>query len=390
MKYLVGIISCLLLAGSVWAQNIDEARMSRDLEIAEDILNSLLHQNQEDNMVWKGTDVRSNYVPDYGVILTIPSNKRGWPISFRIGDKESRIVLRDGMKIEGDAEEIITGVTEKYEAHLTSVMETFLVDYADLIGQLKPSDKIMVKSEQKQTSMFVIGGGDHRYNFNYRSGSGQNDDDDDNEENEDCCEDLNKDYILSAEVKKSDLVDYKSGKINREQLVDRLVMEKTEVSERKEPELELLSSIFYRLYKSDLSETYFATRAPQYDRVVNFGVIYEWRVYSSNIDNDKHNMPTIDAYNLTPEERNRKVEELYPKFKEQFKRHMLEYGRTLKGLKPDELLMFKVRLTECKGCTIPKSIELSVKRSVLDDFEKQKITLVAAASKVTLREHMTE
>lgn len=401
MKYLITLI--IALSGiHASAQDIDEGRMTRDIQIAEDIINGLIEQESKTNRLFKSIDVTGNYIQDYGVIFNIPVKGGIWPLGLNVWEGESgEFVISDKVKEKDDKNgkqhlsyaysgEEFEELQESRDDYLQEVMETFLVDYADLIGQLKPTDKIMLKSEQKRGGVFVIGGGDQRYRFNFRSGGGSNDDEDESgEENvneEDCCEEASGNYVLSSEVKKSDLTAYKSGKIDRDQLVSRILMEKTESVSGREPELELLATIFQRLYKSDLSETYFATRAPEYDRIIKFGVIYNWRVYSSNIDNDRHNMPTVDLYNLSPEERNRKVEELYPKFKEQFIGNMVEYGRTLKGLQGDDILMFKIKLTQCENCSIPKSIELSVKRSVLDDYEKQRIDLAAAKSKVAVKE----
>ena len=97
-------------------------------------------------------------------------------------------------------------------------------------------------------------------------------------------------------------------------------------------------------------------------------------------------MPTIDKHGLTVEERNSQVEELYPLFIDQFKKQLIEYGRTLKGLDKDEILMFKIRLTQCQGCSIPTTVTASVKQSVLEDYERQKIDVGQAAFQVKITE----
>ncbi len=403
MKNLVGLLVCLILASTAWAQDIDESRMNRDIKIAEDIISGLISQEGNSRSIFGKAKVSGNYVKDYGVIFNIPLKNGFWPLGLKIWDEDGSITISDqatGTKyqIKGDDyKSLDSSDLEEYmesrDGYMQSIMETFLVDYADLIGQLDSSEKIMLKSENKQEGVFVIGGGDQRYSFNFKDGD-QDDDHEDKDKDKDkdeCCEGIEGGgYVLSAEVTKGDISAYKSGQIDRDELLERIQVDQTATMDEKEPDLELLSTIFQRLYKSDLSDTYFSTRTPEYDRIAKFGVIYKWRVYSSNTEGSKHNMPTIDAYNLTSEERNRKVEELYPKFKEQFRKNMVEYGRTLKGLEEDDILMFKIRMTECKGCTIPKSLDLSVKRSVLDNYEKQKIDLKTAASQVSVNENMTD
>ena len=54
-------------------------------------------------------------------------------------------------------------------------------------------------------------------------------------------------------------------------------------------------------------------------------------------------------------------------------------------MKDDELVIFDVTLTKCKGCGIPASIEVSVKASVLKDFGSGKISKDAAVGKINVK-----
>jgi len=385
MKYLAGLFACLLISAQLEAQEIDETRMNRDIKIAEDIISGLLSQEGSTSRFFGNTKVSGNYIKDYGVIFNIPTKSGLWPMGIKIDrDDDGDFIILDKSTGQnyalGSGEFDLSDMADAKDDYIQATLETFLVDYADLIGQLKGSDKIMLKSENKSGGIFVVSG--KKYSFNYGGGR--------EEISEACCGDDPSSYVLTAEVLKEDLTKYKAGTLDRDDLIERILIEKTESVSEKEPELELLSTIFKRLYRSDLSSTYFATREPEYDRITKFGVIYEWRIYSSNTEGNKHNMPTIDAYDLTSDDRNRKVEQIYPKFKAEFARHLVEYGRTLKGLEDHEILMFKIKMTECKGCTIPKSIEVSVKKSVLEDYEKQNLTLDAAAQLVSVTENMTD
>ncbi len=154
-----------------------------------------------------------------------------------------------------------------------------------------------------------------------------------------------------------------------------------------QPDLELLTSIFNRLYRKDLSKTYFTEENVYYEKLKDYGVIYYMQVYSSNqIDyNRRWVMPTLGLEGLTTEERDKKVKELYPQFEKDFKADILEYGRTVKSLTPDELLVFNVKLTKCDGCGIPTSLEFLVKADVLKDYASGKLTKEAALAKMTVK-----
>ena len=97
-------------------------------------------------------------------------------------------------------------------------------------------------------------------------------------------------------------------------------------------------------------------------------------------------MPGIDKEDLTDEVRNDNVVKLYPLFVSGMKENIIQYGRTIKSLEKDEMLLLKVTLTKCDGCSIPKKIQFSVKHSVLADFNSGKISLKDATAKVKLSE----
>src|SRR5258708_7584304 len=110
------------------------------------------------------------------------------------------------------------------------------------------------------------------------------------------------------------------------------------------------------------------------------------QVYSSDeTDFKKFNMPTLDLEDIDKVTRDQKVTELYPVFENEMKESMLDYGRTLKSLKDDEMLVLNIKLTRCEGCGIPKSVELSVKNSVLQEYNAGKITKEAASARINVK-----
>jgi hypothetical protein len=96
-------------------------------------------------------------------------------------------------------------------------------------------------------------------------------------------------------------------------------------------------------------------------------------------------MPTLGLTNLTQEERDKKVKELYPVFESELKENILDYGRTLKSLNDNEQLIVDVSMTKCTGCGIPASLELAVKASVLKEYSAGKLDKSAALSKIEVK-----
>jgi hypothetical protein len=48
-------------------------------------------------------------------------------------------------------------------------------------------------------------------------------------------------------------------------------------------------------------------------------------------------------------------------------------------------LVFNVTLTRCEGCSIPASVEVTIKQDVLSDYSSGKLSKEAALAKVTLK-----
>ncbi|MFM8742057.1 MAG: hypothetical protein ACKODM_01855, partial [Cytophagales bacterium] len=70
----VMMMACVALAtASLWAQGkLNEDRMQRDIEVAENILSTLLKQ-QFDKRSFFPMEVKGNYRPGYGVTFQLPS-----------------------------------------------------------------------------------------------------------------------------------------------------------------------------------------------------------------------------------------------------------------------------------------------------------------------------
>jgi hypothetical protein len=382
----------VLVAVAGQSQDKNE-RITRDIEVAENVLGTLIRQELERKSNFWLTEVKGSYTPGFGVTLRVPYENLPYAFSFSYSDgpatpptpatpgwapvtedvigTDNGAVIRKSYREEGDSyykdkEKLKQKRTagrdsarSAYGDRLLEASKTFLADYGDLIS-IEPNERILIttKSERGRNYNYVIAG-DFK-TAPYR--------------------------VISVEATKSDLTQYKQGKLTRDQLMAKFKVMNSEVNEEKYPDLELLSTIFNRLYRSDLSKTYFTSSNPYYERLKDFGVTYFMHVYSSNeAGYGRWNMPTVDLEDIDQATRDKKVTELYPAFEKDLKDNILEYGRTLNSLKDEEVLNFDVTLTKCKGCGIPSTLELSVKASVLKEFGSGKIMKEAAITKINVK-----
>lgn len=391
MKKLIVFALCIISLRS-WGQ-IDEKRMQRDLEVAKNILNTLISDNND--MLMMGSDIDASYLPGYGVTFTLPDNPFFWHISMphraiSIGqgrsysyrykmsssdtpelpehqdsnvaivispDKENYTVEDNGDS-DGDAVKAKSEMDKK-EEHLKQAIITFFSDYADLIAQLGPDSRIRVI--QKMMPDFPM--------IAWSTGDG---------------EEVQKGSSgFSAEVYKKDITAYKEGKIKLGEFKERVTFTDANKKNRS-ADLDIFSKIMKSYFSPDVSQTYFIQNNPAYERIEDYGVIYSVKTYSSYQSNDVFNLPTT-GQQLNLQERNKKVEEMYPEFEKELKNFIVDYGRTIRSLGDNENLILKVSLTRCEGCSMPKSLEVTVKASVLSQYDQQKISRDKALAAINVK-----
>ncbi len=387
----------MMVTGSFIAQSqakMDEQRMEQDIEVAENILGTLVRQ-QFGRRNFLPIEVSGNYLPGYGVTFRLPhggafnfllmnssdapnimenigpgsysySYSISAPQAVLAGEDKARAKERQtkdqtvqrtksGTRMKINSDSVNSSIDQKF----LEVAKNFLADYGDVLSQLRPEERIAITNRADDFE----GGLEFRWAGGMGSRGG----------------------MMSAEVKRDDINQMKQGKITRDQFLSRIKIVNTESSGELDPDLEVLSSMFSRLYREDLSRTYYVQGEVSYERLKDFGVVYYMRVYSSNEEEDRFYLPTVGLRDVSQVDRDKKVKELYPKFESELKENLVEYGRTLRSLKDEEQVLFKVKLTRCEGCGIPETLELSIKNSVLKDYGSGKLSKEAALAKVNVK-----
>lgn len=411
------ILTMALVAGSATSfAQIDEAKMDRDLRVASGVLASLMN-NDSDHM-FRGGEPEGNYIEGFGVIFTVEDNmvfRYNYKVQFqaareaqreaaramkemqyakREAERAERDVMKEKQELEkekgkeknkdivvvaptapvvvvpdvnvnvdwDDYEEKMEGFEEKIEAaneefseNLHEAFETFLVDYSQLIGQLKPTDKILITTKSNDGFAFAYVG-----------------------------EEPVEKSRLSAEMLVKDHKDYQAGKLSKDNLVAKIKFVENAELERK-PDLDLFGNMLKTTYDQRYTETYFISSTPKYEWLSGLGVVYNVKVYSSYEDNGLYRLPGLRRSDVSKEDRDKSVEEMFPKFVDSFKENIIRYGSTIKSLENGNKLMIKVKMTKCDSCSFPEVVEFAVDKSVLDQFSKGSLSLEQAKNKVTLK-----
>lgn len=450
----------------LWAQEIDQAKMDRDLKIAEDIVSSLIKNESNDGRFF-AANPKATYIPGFGVIIDISAAGRfyspgfgdSFNLNFNINDENFRIDIDEMVELEMQAEmlqkqaeeierhsEIVARENERIarehqraleekERELEREMERVEREREKERDRLdRERDRMEIKRREVDRYVTESQNSDDEYTYRY-SYSKSDDDDRSSDKNyereydkeyerrgyQKDFEDLKPLYMgvittfladyadligqlqdheqimlvakggpqsygqihfltpdeggkFSGASSRKNVADFKAGRISRTAFEDRINFVESKGSEKKAADLELFSSIFQRLYKTDLATTYYTSTPISYERLKNFGVIYKMRLNSfTPMGRDNYRIATQKYSNLSRDERDRKVNELYPQFISELKQNIVDYGKTIKSLEADESILFQIRMNECNSCDIPREINVLVKNQTLLDLESGKI-----------------
>ncbi len=355
--FILTLASCaLMVSTTIKSQNIE-----KDLQVSENILSSVIKNSLKESGYYfpSSFEVSGDYQDEFGVLFKVKAknllfgttlSKGGHELSMAYGEitgrKNNRIEVHEELDIE------------------TSVIEAaceFLTDYGHLVRGLKSDQKVRIDIGPERSNKFEY--------FIYS-------------ENQ-SVEEVNPILSTSVTASKSDIDALRNGSIDQDEFVDRIEIKKIDADDYMSEDLELVTSIFKRLYEKDLSKTYFLAYSPPlyYEKIAEIGVTFYMKVYSSNVTGNNYSIPTLALKNLSYEERNEKVEEMYPEFLHELKENILEYGRVIKTMDREQVVVFKVDLTECKGCDMPTSVSLSIPFGVIEDYGSNKIKLDEATTK---------
>ena len=379
MKKSIKIIGlAILMSGTMLGHvngQFDEDRMQRDIRVASGILQTL---TQDDgNFVMYGNNVTGEYIEGYGVMFSIGGGGGGYAFvaprrvrragtAVGVGRSNEAVIWSEANS--GTAPEVSEDREDVFEDERTDikeVMSIFLADYSQLIGQLQPTDKIVL-STGKSDSYYYYKTETTELIMEPEAGSGTTG--------------------ITAELLKKDHASYLAGKLKREQLIDKINFIELSEDNSRSKDLDLFASMLKTLYDVEYTDTYFISWTPEYQKIQGMGAIYSFKVFSSYDEDGFYRMPGINQKGLTEGERTENVVAMYPKFVQNFKENLIQYGRAIKSLNDDEMIMAKITMTKCDECNIPKKIQFTVKQSVLKDFNTGNLKLSEAVSKVKVSE----
>ncbi|NBB77053.1 MAG: hypothetical protein GVY02_06705 [Bacteroidetes bacterium] len=399
MKYLSKFILWFFItafsAPLLIAQNsIDANRMNRDISIMENILQEMFKTRWESSgssvhiapsgaFGFRGKAIRGTYLPDYGVIFTVPGQSPGFMIW---GNREDGNSFSYSFHYSDDE----SSQKEVNEESITRRIKEFLREYGSTIGQLENGDRIMViyntRQPRREMAFFEAGG-----------------------------EDQKKVSVptISVVAEISDLKAYRSGSIDESELDDRLSVSTVSADSRDQLDLKVMANIFETAL-NEKEEKGFRTRGSiNYLNLDNFGALFFFDArFTSASGSLLFDFPGIASFSLgegEEEERARvevqsvirermkeakqkqqetaeEIRASYDTFIADVKEYLVDYGRTLGSVSSNQHIMVSITLSSSID-DIPERVDLQVRKSVLEAMDKEDMSRGNAMEEVVVREY---
>lgn len=410
------LLFLLMSSPAIWLSAQDMDRMNRDVKVMQQALNELFSEEM-------GTGARSFYGPNEQQARYVP----GFGIMLYVPNIPSQVIQTE----EGELQNFSHVQTQNWQeksGKIAEVMKQFLADYGDLARQLPAGEQIMVHYKESGVDRLVYVTG--RQALRGSSNSVQVTDRGNG----------NRQAEITAKVSRADISAYREGKINRDQFEDKISVVTLDMTTKEggDPaggEFQVFAGILKSLYEGEsdemgfnysftfpqhngviadvqweeeddeemegaadidvdayVSQSMFAHKTAfrdrvQYNRIAGFGVIYELKLgYPLKRISEEEEGEWKDLRDEYLEKRDDKIEEIYQHLLPEMKEHMIEYGRTLRGLEGGEMLVVEVELPACQACDLPAKLEFKVKQSVLSDYDRGKISLEQAMTQVMVAE----
>lgn len=368
------------------------ARMNRDIEVAEKILESLLEEtngntiskNDRFFMIGGNAEVEGTYLEGFGAMFSITSSNLFNPLiltekdSDESGNSSTKITIRSNKKRYHFDSKDFDEHKVKIKQTFKSVVETFFSDYAYLMRQIGDDEKIMVR----------YGGVSSRFDssFPVLVLNGKN----------------KRNY--SATITKKAINAFQQND-NKQQLVDKIdyVFEEAKERATKEKDLELLSTILKKLHNDKEEGALRISGTPYYEKIEGIGAIYSVRVraggglnyFDWGLNNSSKTfwhdgrLAIIDNEGKEASRQEVGSEDLdknYETFLTSLKENIIDYGSIVKSLSNGEALTFKLHFPKCNDCKVmPKKLEITAKKSTLEGYRKEQISLEKAVSQLAVK-----
>ena len=376
-KWLAVFSALIVMSSSALAQNsytvagVAESRrsqdisklpkMDRDIIILQNVLNDLF--NSGDNRFFSSSgNAKGIYVPGKGVIFNMGSG--GIDYDLFIAEQ-----LNASQKTKNEAKEDAkkSVANKEKETRLKSLSKEFLVNYGSILSDLKSGEQVMLnvnytslkEDDSSEGSSISVSG---QATLIYRGSSK-----------------VDKKRMVSA-IDYTTIDSYLSGKTSLQSAESKISQSIVESAANSAQDAKIMAGILNDLFQSNFDGIYRRSGKTSWTYFEGFGLMYDLNLtgarsgvmrFTTNVLTVKGTRTTETEEKSEKTEEQKKVEDNYDALIELVKESLVTYGRTLRSVKSDEVVILNINFGSAfRKTTVPKAVRLQVTKSQIEAYSK--------------------
>ncbi|WP_268124298.1 hypothetical protein [Roseivirga pacifica] len=349
-------------------------KMERDIVILKNVLNELFAEGE--SFIYRRDGVNGIYIPGRGVIFNISTYNQFGGVLFPSNDATAVIV--NGEKEEGDVD--VEQLNKKRKDKLNKTATEFLLNYGSLLSELKPNERIMLNvdyTEMQNLEKVKSSGQGVLYARVLNRNAGKK--------------------RMSSSISYSDLEAFVDGDINQSAAEGKISQKIVDLDEETTPDAKIMAGILDDLFQSSLDGKLKRRSRTSYSYFEGFGLMFDMKMSSTNgrssvifVERADLAITRADAKDDDAEAKAddyyKQLEEDFPAFETMVKESILEYGRTLRSVKPNEVVVVNIDLgTSYRKTKLPRSLQLMVPKSTITAYAKGNKSLEDAKKEIDIK-----
>ncbi|MDZ7343199.1 MAG: hypothetical protein ONA90_01660 [candidate division KSB1 bacterium] len=368
----LGMVASPLSLNAQVSTQFDTARMQRDLDIMEGILDQLALGTPKSFLRWGSDGTRGIYLPNYGVVFLVPLKHTHLSVS-RPNPTESRVTrevheeVTEAHKKTPHVKSVRRQSSSTYYSsttqHFKEPVLEFFAKYADAIGQLEESERIAVYLTGRSNIFVTVGEGPDISTLSTAMASDQG---------------------KLAVARKADIVALRTGRLNEENFQNRVVWRDVAREEGKS-EIEIMARIIDAylqpraatptFYGQESRGLYLDGYGAVFFSQATFGRSFVFQFFDQ--PGGRETEESIQRHLIELESASQRRRENwhneYKKFKQQLGELIADYGHTLRQLKPQDYIAICAELYNPpeEG---PNHLVCSIKKQHVDAFNARRIS----------------
>jgi hypothetical protein len=326
-------------------------KMERDIIILQNVLNDLF-RDSKGGIFYSRESAKGIYIKEKGVV-------------FNINDAHPSEILFINSQTKNDEKVVEKNdeqMKEEKEARLKSLSQEFLINYGSILYDLKGNEKVILNINYSNpiTTETKNGQNGNLAYFNTR-GQSQNE------------------RMMSSASAES-INGYLTGKLSESGLKGKITTSITSGNDTQANDTKIMAGILDDVFKSTFDGSFKQGSKTTWTYFDGFGLIYEMNFSPSLIRVVKGYYAGEKIDTSAEEEENAKKLEVaeanFEKLVDLAKESLVTYGRTLRTVKSDEVVILNMSFGNSFGkVELPKAVRIQVTKSQIESFSKGSISL---------------